>query len=124
MAAGSWSSRSRARRCSPFTSTYRRTRRFLLGPVPPWRASSDRPSVCWATMPASAVVRPSEADLAEQFLGIYPVLLEQVRVLFVVDLVGQLLFGRGRLVVIASVPEQLDDLVLRNLHVSRSPFSF
>ena len=45
----------------------------------------------------------SEADLAD--LRIDPVLFEQARVLFVVDVVGQLLVGLVRLVVIASIAD-------------------
>jgi hypothetical protein len=48
------------------------------------------------------------------------VLLQQISVLFVVDRVGQFLLGLIGLLVIAALPEQLNDLVLGDLHCDLS----
>jgi hypothetical protein len=64
---------------------------------------------------------PRASEPAQDVLRVDPDLLEDVPVLLVVDLIRELLLGLLRLVVVATLAEHLDDLLLVDLH--RSPSS-
>src|SRR6187551_605686 len=65
---------------------------------------------------AQLVADAAAADLADQVLRVDAVLLEQTGVLVGVDLVRQLALGLTRLVVVAARAQELEDLVLGDLH--------
>jgi hypothetical protein len=56
------------------------------------------------------------AELGKQLLRVQPELLQQVGVLFGVDLIGQLLLGLVDLVALALLLEHFEDLVFGDLH--------
>jgi hypothetical protein len=61
--------------------------------------------------------RRRSGTAAEKLLWVDPEAAQQISVLFGVDRVRQFLVGLGRLRMVAPLPEQVDDLLLVDLHV-------